>query len=205
MYGNTAGKNTEGLSIPSLGPGLYSNYSLKEVKAEKTTKGDGTEGKNIITFLFDGPQGPHQHTEYEVETSDVKFQSKSENLSKRVTHIMSKFIPRAQADAVSGNTFEEYARNVANTLNVNVISQVKDLDIKVTGQVYNGKATAGFPGYPPFVARKSSTDFKPLSLTDRERRDNEAYNNFLSASPDNDTTSSTSSSSPSGSPIDSDF
>lgn len=202
MFGNTKGKNTEGLSIATLGPGIYQGYSLLKVEFTKTTKGDGTEGKNIITFLFDGPQGPHQHTEFEPTDADAtKLASKSENLSKRVTHIMTKFVPQEVADAVSGADFASYAQAVVATLNPAVTAPVKDLEIKVLGSVYDGKATSAIPGYPPFIARKSQASYKPLNLTDRERKGNAEYASFHSASPDNDSTPTTSS----NSNVDADF
>lgn len=208
MFGNTKGKNTEGLSIPALGPGIYSGYSLNKVELTQTTKQDGSQGKDILVFHFDGPQGPHQYTEFDVDPTDAKAESKRDNMSVRITHIMTKFIPKDQADAIGGADFKSYAANVVAALNPAITSQVKTLEIKVLGNVYNGKATSNFPGYPPFIAKVGAPDYKPLSFSDRERKANQEYNNFLSATPDNDASASspaTSSTTASGAPVDNDF
>lgn len=203
-YGAAAGTNYDGLSIASLPPGIYEGYELKEVKKEKTTKSDGTTGKNILTFLFDGPKGPHQHTEYEVDATDEKKDSKEVNAFKRVAHIITKFVPRTVVDNATFNTFEEFATFVVNTLNPSVTNGVK-LNIKVMGNVYNGEARSSFPGYPPFIARPGHTDYKPLFFSDKENAENNKYYNHVNnATPDREQNTASSVSS-TGARVDTDF
>lgn len=204
MYGQIEGNGYEGLSIASLEPGIYENVSLKEVKVEKTTKADGSEGKNILTFLFSTSKGDHQHTEYEVDPTDIKAVSKMQNLSKRVGHIMTKFVSEEVVKGIIANSFVEYATKVAQILNP-VVNSVKDLEIKVVGNVYNGKATSGFPGYVPFISRKSSPSYKRLQFTANENGQNKQYSDFNNASPDNDNTSTATSTTSAGKPVDTDF
>lgn len=189
-YGIKQGADTEGLSIASLPPGIYKEMVLKTVKAEKTTKNDGTQGKNIITFLFDGPQGAHQHTEFEVSDTDPKADSKKANLSKRVSHIMTKFIPKTAIESVMHENFEGYAAWVAATLNPSVTAN-KKVEIKIIGSVYNGEARSNFPGYVPFVANPAQSEYKPLSFSANEIKSNDEYFNHVSGSPDTESSPST--------------
>lgn len=199
MFKPQAGTNYDGLSIASLAPGIYKDYELKEIKFENTTKADGSAGKEILTFLFDGPQGPHQHTEYEIASDDPKVESKSANLFKRVGHIMSKFVPRATVDSFGGGDFKTLSNWVVNTLNP-VKAGVK-VEIKVLGNVYNGEARSNFPGYPPFIARTGASDYKPLAFSANENTENRKYAEFQNATPDTeqDVTSS------GGGKVDTDF
>ena len=203
-YGAAAGTNYDGLSIASLPPGIYKGYELKEVKAERTTKADGTQGTQIITFLFDGPNGPHQHTEYEVNDNDVaKKASKEANLFKRVAHIMTKYVSRTVVDAASFATFGELSTWVVTTL-APVTKGIK-VDIKVMGNVYNGEAKSNFPGYPPFIARPDQPEYKPLFFSDRENAENNKYANHMNnATPDQEQSTATSTGA-SGATVDTDF
>lgn len=202
MYGLKAGsENLDGISIPSLAPGIYKDYELKEVKFDNTTKGDGTKGKQIITFLFDGPQGSHQHTEYEVDPNDAKAESKGANLFKRVGHIMSKYVDKNLILSQKFTDFATLGNWVVNTLNP-VKTGVK-VEIKVMGNVYNGEARAAFPGYPPFIARPGHAEYKSLAMTANENAENKKYHDHLNATPDTEQSTATSTSG--GQAIDSDF
>lgn len=204
-YGAAAGTNYDGLSIASLPPGIYEGYELKEVKAERTTKSDGTQGKQIITFLFDGPKGPHQHTEYEVDDADAtKKASKEANLFKRVAHIMTKYVNRTVVDSATFNTFGELSTWVVNTLTP-AIKGVK-VNLKIMGNVYNGEARSAFAGYPPFIARPGAADYKPLFFSDRENAENNKYFNHVNnATPDREQSTASSTSASTGAPVDTDF
>ena len=204
-YGAQAGTNYDGLSIASLAPGIYEGYELKEVKLERTTKADGTQGKQILTFLFDGPKGPHQHTEYEVDDADAtKKASKEANVFKRVAHIATKYVNRSVVDSANFNTFAELGQFIVNTLSP-VIKGVK-VNIKVMGNVYNGEAKSSFAGYPPFISRPGAADYKPLFFSDRENAENAKYFNHVnSATPDKEQSTASSTSASTGAKVDSDF
>lgn len=185
MYGQIEGGSYEGLSIASLEPGIYEDASLVKVEVTKTTKQDGSEGKNIITFLFSTPKGDHQHTEYEVDPTDAKAQSKMQNLSKRIGHIATKFVSEDVVKNIKATSFVDYGNQIANLLNA-ACGAVKDLEIKIVGNVYNGKATSGFTGYPPFISRKSSPSYKRLTFSANENKSNGEYKAHSAAAPDND-------------------
>lgn len=151
MFGTTAEENYDGLSIPSLAPGKYEGCTLEDIKAESLVKATGEIGKFAIKFFFKTADGSmHQHTEYELKADEKDAEKKSKNLTKRVGHIMSKFVPKDRLSQNSGS-FVEYANWVVATLKSVQFKDVK-VDILVVGNVWNGKATAGFSGYPPFIA-----------------------------------------------------
>ncbi len=196
MFGAKEGTNLEGFSIPSLPWGIYEGVELVEVKKENTTKKDGTSGKDILTFLFKTSDGRmHQHTEYGVAPDEAKAAEKAEQMSTRIGHILTKFIARETVNAIQGATFNEYAQNVINTLG-EAHKGVKDLDLKIVGNVYQGEAKTQIPMFPPFIARKSRSDYKSLSFDAYANNENAKYDKHFAAKPDADgaasnTTSST--------------
>lgn len=173
MFGTSAEVNYDGISIPSLEPGKYENCTLDDVTFGKTTKGDGTEGKEIITFKFKTPEGMlHQKTEYAVTTADDKWESKIKNMQKRIGHIMSKFVPKDRLVQQS-ETFAAYGQWVVATLKSVAFKDVK-VDILITGSVYQGKATSDFTGYPPFIAKAGD----PLQFDNTGLDNNKKYYAF---------------------------
>lgn len=170
MFKTSEETNYDGLSIPNLLPEKYENCTLSKVEFGRTTKGDGTQGKQIITFLFTTPDGTaHQHTEYEVLTTDTGWEKKASNMLKRVGHIMSKFVPKDRLSQDSA-TFEDYGKWVVATLS-SVPFKDQKVDLLITGNVYQGKATSGFTGYPPFIAKHGDT----LQFDNTSLKANETY------------------------------
>jgi len=204
MFGAKKGTNYEGLSIPSLEPGIHS-VELVEVKKEKTTKASGEEGRTILTFLYKTPEGlMHQQTEYDVLPTDKEPEKKADQMVARVGHIMTKFISRDIVDANSATDFNSYADWVVASLG-SAYKGIKDLELKIVGNVYDGKASTQIPLFPPYLARKSATGYKPLSFDAYQNKQNSTYNNFMNAKPDTEHNNVTSSSTASGAPVDSDF
>lgn len=151
-FGTTAENNYDGLVIPSLEPAKYENVVLKSVVAERLQKQDGSVGKFALKFNFETEDGKlHQHTEYELTPGEDKFESKWKNQTKRIGHIMSKYVDKSLLSQ-NANSWEEYANWVVRTLGSVQYPQMK-MDILITGNVYNNKATSGFTGYPPFIAK----------------------------------------------------
>lgn len=165
MFGTVAENNYDGLSIPVLDPGKY-NVRLKEIIVEQLKKQDGTVGKWAMKFMFETSESGnngysnyeagalHQHTEYQLDPSvDLdKFGDKWKNQTKRVGHILSKFVPKEQLTQ-NAQTWVEYANWVKNTLATVQYPSVP-LTMIVTGSVYQGKAKSEFTGYPPFLAKR---------------------------------------------------
>lgn len=179
-YGAKAGTNYEGLQIASLPPGIYKNYELTDVKSDQATKQDGTQGKSILTFLFEGAEGPFQHTEWEVDATDSKFEEKSDNQVKRVGHILSKFISKDIIDANNATDWASYKVWVMTALG-SAYKGVK-VDFKVIGNVYQGKATSGFPNYLGFIVKAG----EPINFSASEISANNAYTKAISATPDSE-------------------
>jgi len=75
-----------------------------------------------------------------------------------------------------------------NLLNINITASHKQiaLVVKVLGNVYNEKANAGFPGYLPFLRKKSDIDGKPLSFSAKELASNAEYRDFLNKPKNNE-------------------
>ena len=179
MFGAKANANYDGLNIPSLPPAIYKNYELTDVKKDKTTPKDGGEGTAILTFTFDGEKGPVQHTEYDIKAGDEKAASKAENMVKRVGHILSRVGVSKEVLATNNNTtFDAYANWVMGVLGTSY-KGIK-VDIKIVGNVYQGKATSGFPGYIPFIEKSPSN----ISFSATEVSSNNAYFKTLNATPD---------------------
>lgn len=186
-----SGNYDGGLSIPSLPPGIYHDVELEKVEFTKSTKKDGENGKNILTFLFKTPQGYYQRTEWEVLSEDKDAEKKAANLVKRVEHIMRQFVGVDVIESNPSTTFEQYGNWVVNILSP-VIKGVKDLEIKIIGNVWNGKATSDFPNYVGFIARKMRKTYKPLSFSAQEIAANKEYIDFISSRPDTENEGSTS-------------
>jgi hypothetical protein len=202
-FGAKQGTNYEGLSIASLPPGIYKNVEIVNVELTKTTKSDGSEGKDILTILFRTPEGDHQHTEFDIDPTDAKYDSKSDNLVKRGGHILTKFVSDEAVATNNATDFKSYAQWFINTLGQH-FRGVKTLELKITGSVYNKEAKSAIPGYPPFIARTDHPKYKPLSFSARENQDNQAYFKHVNAAPDPDGDLSTSNSSD-GRKYDTDF
>lgn len=152
MFATKANENYDGLSIPNLDPAKYENCTLDKVEFTKTTKGDGTQGKEIITFTFATPDGlQHQHTEYAPDATNPDAK-KVANMIKRIGHILTKFLPKDQTE-IPANTFAELGNQVVAKLDAIPNRNEIKVDILVAGNVYQGKATSGFTGYPPFIAK----------------------------------------------------
>lgn len=174
MYGiDQDDKIDGGFNVSTLPPGIYKGYNLKKIEFTTTQKNDGSTGKDIINFHFDGPQGPHTHTEW--EDDDVKKQA---NSSKRISHILTKV--GITDDTLRGKktaSFKEYATWISN-LPIDTEAQV---DFKVTAEVWSGKRKIpAFPNYVGFIVKSG----EPLSFTVKEQISIEDWKNFKEEEPD---------------------
>lgn len=204
MFGANKGTNYEGLSIPSLSPGIH-EVELIDVKKEKTTRATGEQGKTILTFTYKKADGTmHQHTEYDVLPTDKDAEKKAKEMTTRVGHVMTKFISKDIVDANASTTFEAYADWVIASLGGS-FKGVKDLELKIVGNVYEGKATTQVPLFPPFLARKSSPTYKGLAFDAYQNGQNAKYAAFHNATPDAESGNTASSTTSSGARIDADF
>lgn len=175
MFEITAQDQIDSKQIPILPPGIYHNFELVSVKIEKAEKKDGTVGKNLLNFEFRGPNGEtHLHSEWEITQTDNGWADKAKNMAKRIAHIMVKFLP-VEKLVQNSPDWTSYAQWVIRTLGT-FYKGVK-VDFKVIGNVYNDKASSGFPQYIGFIVKAG----EPLSLSSGEIAKNQEYFNFLEA------------------------
>lgn len=170
MFTAKAGTNYDGISIPTLQPGIYKDAKLIDVKKDVTDK----EKIQILAISWETPQGIHQHTEYDIKPDDAKLASKSESMVKRFGHILSQYgVPAATIDAMppqeSFDTLCNWFMATLGQLYVGVAGE-----LKIVGNVFNNKATADIPGYIPFLATGLGKT-KSLSFSNNEVSQNKQY------------------------------
>lgn len=184
-----AGENYDGLNIPSLPPGIYKDYKLIDIKKDVTTPQGDKVGTPILTFLFEGAEGLHQHTEYDIKADDPKKDSKEANMVKRMGHIMRTFgIPQATLDAMPEHaSFDAYVNWIMATIGQTY--KGVPIQMKIVGGVNpnTSKPTAGFPGYIPFLASGLSAT-KSLSFSATEVASNNQYAAKYNNTPDKEET-----------------
>lgn len=188
MFKATTGTNYDGLNIPSLPPGIYNDYKLTDIKKDRTTPSGGGEGTLILTFTFDGKEGPFQHTEYDIKADDAKAADKAANMVKRVGHILRQFnIPQATLDSMPEHAnFDAYCNWIMATIGQSYVGV--PLMMKVIGSVYEGKARTSFPGYIPFLA-SGNAGTKSLSFSANEKLGNDQWSKHQNSTPDTESPS----------------
>ena len=131
--------------------GIHSGVIIEKISYENAKK-DGT-GKDVLAFHFKGAKGEtFRHVEWPVESSDDKAESKVANMSKRIKHILSKFV--AEDSIVVGNvaTFQEYANEIIRIAGNNYNG--KTFEIKL---LFDDRGNLGFPKYVGFIAKDAGT------------------------------------------------
>lgn len=167
--------------LPILAPGIYQRFRLAKWSIGPVKKQDGSEGKKVITFTFKGKYtkgaseyvGEYQHTEW--ETDDAK---KATNLVKRVSHILDALgVPEEKILSNKTTTFDDYMAWVNDILIDHKPNLPKALvDIKIVGNVYNGKKTSGFTPYLGFICTSGT---KELRFSSQEETANLQYSTFV--------------------------
>lgn len=179
MFGITKeiAENSNPVQLPILTPGIYDNVTLKEVTFGPAEKKDGSAGKNLLNFKFETESGsPYVHSEWEIDATAENV-DKITNLTKRVSHIMSKFMDKDKTVSPSFSSYAEFANWVVKSLNpVKGSTKVK---LKVVGSVYNGKRSSKFPNYLGFIVKAG----EPLSFTSTEIAGNQEWAAFTPDKP----------------------
>lgn len=160
---------------PSLEPGIYTG-NLVRVE-QKEIEGKEDRSYNVLSFLFRNTDG-NEHEHYEWMPQADTDTGKIENMLARIKHVMKRFVPEEINAIESGQreaNFQDWnalCRWVISTLD----PKLKDTQVrfKIVGNVYNGNASSGFPGYPNFLARAG----EDMSFSKRERENNQAYERF---------------------------
>jgi hypothetical protein len=179
MFGITKeiAETSNPVQLPILTPGIYDNVTLKEVTFGPAEKKDGTAGKNLLNFKFETEAGsPYVHSEWEIDALPENA-DKITNLTKRVSHIMSKFMDKDKTVSPSFNSYSEFANWVVKSLNA--VKGTAKVKLKIVGSVYNGKRKAGFPNYLGFIAVAGEA----LSFSAKEIESNQEWAAFTPDKP----------------------
>jgi hypothetical protein len=135
----------------SFDPGIHSNVTLEKVSYENS-KNDGT-GKDVLAFHFKGEKGEtFRYVEWPVDADVDGADKKFASMSKRIKHILLRFL--SEDKIIIGNvaTFAEYANAIITLLgNAN---KDKKVAIKL---VYDDKDRLGFTKYTGFIADNASS------------------------------------------------
>lgn len=133
--------------------GIHGGVKIEKICLENSKK-DGT-GKQVLAFHFKGPKGEnYRHVEWPIDSSDAKAESKVTNMSKRIKHILTKFVPEENVLVGNVSSFEEYAAAIIKIAGNNFAG--KEFAVKM---VYDDKGNLGFPKYVGFIAN-NVTDLK---------------------------------------------
>ena len=135
--------------------GIHSDVTIEKIAYENSKK-DGT-GKYVLAFHFKGSKGEtFRHVEWPVEANDANADSKISNMSKRIKHILTKFVPEENVIVNNVETFEQYANEIIRIAGKSY--EGKTFAIKLTyGDVKNPSANLGFTKYVGFIANDAST------------------------------------------------
>jgi hypothetical protein len=166
-------ENSNPVSIPSLEPGIYDNVTLEKVTYGAAEKKDGSAGKNLINFEFKTEDGrAYTHSEWALDATPENA-DKAANLSKRVAHIMTKFMDKDKTVSPAFTSFDDFGNWVVKTLApAKAASKVK---FKICGSVYNGKKKSGFPQYVGFIVKAG----EQLSFSAGEIKGNQEWSAFV--------------------------
>ena len=152
MYGFNQETKSESPVSKQFTSGIHSNVELEGVSFESPRK-DGTGDPSLI-FTFRGENGEiFRHIEWAVGDQAADPAKAVENLSKRVKHILTKFIPEDQA-VLTGNNYAEFSKGVIALLGD------KHKGVKVAIKLlYNQKNNLVFTKYLGFIG-KDKTDLR---------------------------------------------
>jgi hypothetical protein len=157
MYGISSDvKVNESLSFE---PGIHSDVTLEKVAFENS-KNDGT-GKDVLAFHFKGSKGEtFRYVEWPVDADDANAEKKFASMSKRIKHILLRFL--LEESIVIGNvaSFQDYANAVIALLGDTF--KGKTVAIKL---VYDDKDRLGFTKYTGFIGNNAAS----LKISNTER------------------------------------
>jgi len=131
--------------------GIHQNVTIEKVALENS-KEDGS-GKNVLAFHFKGANSEtFRHVEWPIDESAADAESKSVNMSKRVKHILTKFVDESAVIINNVSTFDEYVNAIVRIAGNNFAN--KTFEIKL---VYTDKGYISFPKYVGFISDKPNT------------------------------------------------
>src|SRR5690625_77850 len=165
------------LTTPYLGPAQLKEVALAEVNNTPDClqwtfelKGEDDKGNDVSGI-------EHQHVEWAVNEQDD--QESIQKKIDRIAYMTSTIVPEEKIQAIEAPNWKAYCHAIIELLQSHGYTQ-RQLEIKVLGNVYNGKARVRFPGYNSFIKGEGG---KPLTLSPREREENAKYYAAQNAAP----------------------
>lgn len=156
------------LNTPFIGKASVKEFGLKEIAGQDNVfyidfevLGNDWLGQNVSGFV---------HSRIEFPPADDEKLQKAVD---RIGYFAQKFAPKEEVMAVKGANWRDYCSKMIQLLRSHSVEGA-DANIKVIGNVYNGKARVQSPKYPGWI----STDGSPLVFSNKEI---EANKEFLAA------------------------
>lgn len=135
-------------------------YLVNVISNNEYEKKDGSKAP-ILQFIFvDKDKRQHMHTEWEVEQSDSKFETKKEGLDVRIAHIYSSIFGKVPVEGIGtdATSWADYFDKVAHAFNSRVTGEegAKKKYISTVALYYKltyYKQRANFPLSPNFLEK----------------------------------------------------
>jgi len=175
----------------SLEPGIYKKCKLLEIKQ------DSFEGKdggiiNILKWSWKTAEDLiHDHSEFEPkpEAHTPKAEGKKPAVHwvmKRILHITKRYNEEAVTAVQEGkvpefSTWDALCEWVIKFTNKNTPENI-EVDLKIVGNVYDGKARTGFPNFPTFIRLSGGPTSEQLTFTNNDLQANQEYKEFKDGS-----------------------
>lgn len=168
--------STNYLNMPYLGSATVKDIKLEEINNTENcfvvyleTHGEDIKGNSVNGFI-------HNRTEWAPDENTD--QEKVKKAIDRIAYFVAKFAPEEEVLAVEGTNWRDYCSKMIQLLNkYNAIGT--EANIKVIGNVYNGKASVQTPKYPGWIY----TDGSMPAFSKSELAANREYLAALSATP----------------------
>jgi len=166
MYNLNENVNSEGGSIKIFPLGVTDNVTLTDVVTDVANNGN-----SYLKFVFTADDSSEvSHFEWPLDSDSENFNSKLLNQTKRIKHILTKFIKK---DFPQAKSFEDLANKI-----VAIFSKMKGYE-KIALRlktVYNYNNYIAVPKYVPFIERMDVSPTK-LTITNFDKMEKEAADN----------------------------
>lgn len=169
------------LTTPYLGSAKFKSLTKEEI--------NNTDDCAVFKFecLESDIQGnnvkglEHQHVEWNPADDEDKLQKKVDRLGYIISHLIGTTLEEGKSivSSVSAPNWSAYVTEMIKLVNEHKSVDRTDLSIKIMGNTYS-KPKVNFPGYPAFMANKDSA---PLTWSQSEIKENNAYLNGKSSAP----------------------
>lgn len=164
------------LNKPYCGPAEVTNIELKEIA--------GSDNNFVVTFSLLGEDiegrpvtgSIYNRTEWAPDANTAE--DKVQNAVGRIAYFAAKFVPEEEVLAIEGQNWRDYCSKIMQLLTKYEVVG-KGANIKVIGNVYNGKARVASPKYPGWIY----TDGTMPSFSNKEIDANREYMQAINSAP----------------------